>query len=77
MNISIWFLLIYSVRGLICSLVYILYTVGAVIELCIAMYGDYRVQAMCGLSVPCLMLCSLLFFPESPVHLQNQNRIEV
>lgn len=67
----------FSVRGMMNSFGFLFNSFGALIAFCTAVYLDYRLQAICALIIPCLFVFVFYFVPESPIYLQNKNRIEV
>lgn len=66
-----------SVRGTMSSFGFLTNSIGSLVAYCVAIYVDYRGQAMFGLIIPCLFAFVFYFVPESPVYLQKKNRIEV
>lgn len=59
------------------ALAFLVNSLGSVIAFCIALYLDYRWQAIVGLFIPCLFLFAFIFVPETPAYLQSKCRIVV
>lgn len=67
----------YSVRGVINIVGFLMTSLGNLIEFVIAMFIDFRMQAVCALAIPLLFVLSISFVPESPEFLYKNHEIEV
>lgn len=67
----------FSVRGVMNAFAFLINSFGSVIAFCVALYMDYRWQAIVALFIPCLFLIAFIFVPETPVYLQSKYRIVV
>lgn len=67
----------FSIRGVMNAFTFLINSFGSVIAFCIALYLDYRWQAIVALFIPCLFLFAFIFVPETPAYLQRKYRIVV
>lgn len=66
-----------SVRGVINIMGFLMTSLGNLIEFVIAMFMDFRMQAVCALSIPLIFVLSFSFVPESPEFLYKKHKVEV
>lgn len=64
-----------SVRGIVNAMGFFIGSLGSLIGFIIALYCDFRMQAVYALSVPVLFMLMFSFVPESPAYLYKKNKI--
>ncbi|XP_031625980.1 facilitated trehalose transporter Tret1-like [Contarinia nasturtii] len=66
-----------EVRGTVNALGFVVNAVGSLVGFIVAIFFDFRVQAVCALIVPFLFVFVFYFVPDSPMSLYNKNKIEL
>lgn len=66
-----------SIRGQLNALCFVITTLGALAGFIVALFLDYRMQAICGLIVPIVFVFVFYFVPETPVYLQKVGKKQV
>lgn len=56
---------------------FVINSMGSLVGFIVAIYFDFRVQAVWALIIPILFVFVFYFVPESPVTLYNKNKVEV
>lgn len=67
----------FSVRGTVNAMGFLINSLGSLTGFIVAIWLDFRMQAVSALTVPILFAFVFYFVPESPVALYEKNAIEV